>query len=551
MSHSTSSEPQLQLTQLEQIKTVNHHLRIAADQVTDGIMILEAGPVDLPGPRIVYVNRALCRFTGLKMEELLGHSLSLLFDTTKLPGFLARLPAVAAAGRSFHIDAPLICADGKGREVRWMVRAVNDRHGHTLNYTVTVRPNAESDGDVNGDVGEPVKETVPADPNEMIEKCRLESLAIVAGGMAHDFNNMLMMMMGCFDLMRQDIKNGTRLHKHFSELESAAKSARGLTNQLLAFARGGERERKPTDLCDVVCKASTLATFGSAVRCEAEFLTEVRPSIVDETQITQVMSNLIINARQAMENSGIVTIIVEEASLDADSGVDVEPGDYVKIVVRDRGCGIAQEDLKNIFHAFYTTKEEGTGLGLAVTHAIVRAHGGDIAVRSRVNVGTEFTVYLPASEWESSEDEEAAAVAEFVSVDEAKPATTGSVLVVDDQEGVRSVAAALIAGLGYEVESAPSGEEAVRLYLRAFHEGEPFSIVLLDMTLPGGMSGEETMNELRRHDPLCRIVASSGYFDDDFLDELQDKGYLGILPKPYTSEQLSDALYDALTAVRV
>jgi PAS domain S-box-containing protein len=557
VSHETPTSPK-QLIELEQIKTVNHHLRIAADQVTDGIMILEADPVESPGPRIVYVNRALCKMTGLKMEEMLGHSLSLLFDSKKLPDFLLRLPAVADAGRSFHTDAPLYRADGgKDDAVRWTVRAVNDRFGQTLNYTVTLQSVTPSESEKASPVAAKssssglASEQVPADPSQMIEKCRLESLAIVAGGMAHDFNNMLMMMMGCFDLMREDVPEGTRLHKHFIDLENAAKSARGLTHQLLAFARGGNRQPKLTDLCDVVCQATNLATFGSAVRCEVDFSEDVRPAIVDEIQITQVLSNLIINARQAMDNTGIVTVRAEDVEISEDSDADVEPGNYVRIAVRDRGCGIPHEDLKNVFNAFYTTKEEGTGLGLAVTHAIVRAHGGDITIKSQVNVGTEFNVYLPAAEWADSEEVEIAAIAAYPGRDALKPSAGGSLLVVDDQEGVRNVAAALIRSLGYDVDSASSGEEAVRLYLKALHEGEPYGIVLLDMTLPGGMSGEETMCELRRHDPVCRIVASSGYFEDTFLEDLQDRGYLGILPKPYTSEQLSESLHDALTTVVV
>ena len=548
------------LSEIQQLKAVNHHLRIAADQVSEGIMILEPEPTVGTGPRIVYVNKALCKITRRPMEELLGHSLSLLFDADKLSGFLTRLPAVAEAGRMFHTIAGLNCADGSNDDFRWTVKAVNDRYGRTLNYTVTLRREivpeilpieAVAEEQTPGSDAAAASAASAEDDAGIIEKSRLESLAIVAGGMAHDFNNLLQTMMGRFDLIRPEIKGNHKLETHLREIEDAAKSARGLTTHLLAFAKGGDRQRKLADVCDVVCKAKTLACIGSSVNCDVEFDGEVHPAMIDETQVTQVVRNLIINGRQAMNNTGIIKLRAENVWVSSDTDVNAPEGQYVKITVADRGCGIPPENLANIFNAFFTTKKEGTGLGLVVTRAIVRSHGGDITVRSQVNVGTEFSVYLPASEWPDVEPQnvEEKYLDNRISLPGYPETVTGKVLVIDDQPGVRSVACALIQSLGFEAASAPSGEEGVRMYREALLENDPFSVVLLDMTLPGGISGDETMLELRRIDPVARIIASSGALEHDEQIDLCAGGYTGALPKPYSSEELKESLYEALEAL--
>ena len=493
------------------------------------------------------------------MEELLGHSLSLIFEADRLSGFLTRLPAVAKAGRMFHTVAGLNCADGSNDDFRWTVRAVNDRYGRTLNYTVTVRreivPELVPIEIVAEGQTRDADTSAAATENEaaIIEKSRLESLAIVAGGVAHDFNNLLQTMMGRFDLIRTEIHANHKLETHLREIEDAAKTARGLTTHLLAFAKGGDRQRKLADVCDIVCKAKTLACIGSSVDCDVEFDGEVHPAMVDETQITQVVSNLIINGRQAMNNAGIIKLRAENVWVSSDTDVNAPEGQYVKITVADRGCGIPPENLPNIFNAFFTTKREGTGLGLLVTLAIVRSHGGDITVRSQVNVGTEVSVYLPADKWPEIEPQSAEEqdCSNGIRLPKYRETVTGKVLVIDDQPGVRSVACALIQSLGFEAASAPSGEEGVRLYREAMLDHDPFSAVLLDMTLPGGISGDETMLELRRIDPVARIIASSGALEHDEQIDLCAGGYTGVLPKPYSSEELKESLYEALVALPI
>ena len=244
-----------------------------------------------------------------------------------------------------------------------------------------------------------------------------------------------------------------------------------------------------------------------------------------------------------MPEGGVIQASAQNVEIDGEQeGLELKPGRYVEVRIRDRGCGVRDEDLENIFMAFYTTKENGTGIGLATCRSIIRQHGGEISVTSTVTVGTEMRVHLPAAGPQSAqsgspEDEEPVIEGE------------GAVLVVDDQNSIRTVAAAIISKLGYDAISARSGEEAVEIYRDRMRLGQPVSVVLLDMTLPGGMSGMDTLEELLAIDPDVRTIASSGYFDEDALASHRERGYVGVLPKPYTVERLSKAVHDAIHSV--
>lgn len=288
-------------------------------------------------------------------------------------------------------------------------------------------------------------------------------------------------------------------------------------------------------------EAARLATTGANVRCDVVLESDLTSVEMNATQILNVFNNLLINARQAMPEGGVVQTSAGIAVIDGHSEVfGLMPGRYVEVTVRDRGCGIAEEDLENIFLAFFSTKgKAGTGLGLATCRSIVREHGGEITVKSKVEVGTEFRVYLPVCGVDEVAVEESG---ERLAVMKGE----GCVLVVDDQDSIRTVAAAIIEKLGYEAMSARSGEEAVEIYQDRMREGRVISAVLLDMTLPGGMSGMDTLEELLGVDPDVRTIASSGYFDDDALASYRERGYVGVLPKPYTVERLSKSVHDAI-----
>ncbi len=574
-------------TTVEQLQTVNCRLRELLDQIDEGALILDVGPLRPPGPQVLYVNGGLMALTGFRFEELSGQPFGRLYEESRLVEFLQRLPATAASGGTFLLKAPVLCRDGSEKSCAWKLRAVTGSDGKVLNYLMTLVEDVpaetersersersvelgsgKSDGlfatfpDDAGDPqytgspflddGNPEEEmsvTVIDDagtgsPTEVesvhLQKSKMESLALVASGIAHDFNNVLTTVIANLSMAKLDSTLGTELREHIDDAAKAADNAKSLTEQLLAFARGGKQEqRKLSDVGEILRDAAKLSTYGAAVRCDLNIDEGLWSAEIDVTQITQVINNLLINARQAMKDTGVIQANLENVSLSAEDGVAVPSGNYLRLKVVDHGCGISAENLERIFDAFFTTKKTGTGLGLATCQTIIRKHGGLITVDSTLGVGTEFTVFLPATgeQAEEGEDDDAGRVFEG----------EGAILVVDDQDDVRAVASAMLRRLGYEVSGAADGEEAVKSYRRRMGEGSPFAAVLMDMTLPGGMSGSETTEELRKLDPFATVIASSGYFEEAATDGCLRDGFAGVLSKPYDLEQLSAALHRVLS----
>ncbi len=523
------------LTQLDQLRTVNHHLRAALDQVDEAVVIIGAAPLDAPGPRIFFANRKAAELTGYPEEKLIGSPIGLIYEGDRLTDLLAKLPIVAEQKRTFQTDKQLKTKSGELLACRWTLSAMSDKSGTPLNYTLAFRERTErtvvpGPGTAGGDTRK---------GHDPIEQSRAESLALLTGGVAHDFNNVLTSVQANLSLARLGTSISSDIRKHIDDAVAAAESAQALTKQLLGFAKGRSQKRQKHDLGQLIKRSARLATMGSNIRWDLSIASSIRSVEVEETQIVQIFNNLLINARQAMPAGGVIQIGCENIDVTPDMGLKVKPGPYVVATVRDRGTGIPEDQLSKIFEPYFTTKPEGSGLGLATCYSAVQKHEGTITVRSKVNVGTEFNIYLPA----------VSATSEPSSIEPPRIIPgDGSILVVDDQDGVREVAVQILERLGYDAISATDGEEALRLYMKRMHSGEPISAILMDMTLPGGMSGDETLREIRRLDPNVRSIATSGYFEEDAEDDLRERGYKAMLPKPYTAEGLSVALQSALTS---
>jgi signal transduction histidine kinase/CheY-like chemotaxis protein len=519
-------------SQIEQLRLVNHYLRTAINQVEEAVVIIGPAPLDLPGPRIYFANQAAVELTGMGERELVGSAIGSLYEPGRVGELIAKLPLVAEKRRTFQTEKCLQARNGR-IACRWTISSLVDLDGTPLHYVLTFRPVREASP---SSAGTPPDGGVDA----FVERGRLEALAMATAGVAHDFNNVLTTIQANLSLARLATSAMDRARKPIEEAAFAAESAKALSKQLLAFAKGGVPTRKQIDLGQLVRRAVRLALVGSNVKCDLSISNDLWGAEVEETQILQVIHNLLTNARQAMPNGGVVRVLSENVLVNEDSGLNLEAGPYITIAIRDRGCGIAEENLPRVFEPFFTTKSSGTGMGLATCLLVTNRHKGTITVTSKVNVGTEFKVYLPASGLRPQAQETYDA-GEFVPGE-------GAVLVVDDQDGVRHVAVSILQALGYEVVSALSGEEALQMYATRMHMGRPISAVLMDMTLPGGMSGDETIQEIRRLDPGVRPVATSGYFEEGAVDDLLDRGYVGVLPKPYTAEKLSKVMATALSA---
>ncbi|HEY0947811.1 MAG TPA: PAS domain S-box protein [Opitutaceae bacterium] len=374
---------------------------------------------------------------------------------------------------------------------------------------------------------------------EMLRASKLESVGVLAGGIAHDFNNLLTVVMGNLTLAMLDSQVASTAGKWLAEAERGAFRARDLTQQLLTFAKGGAPIRTAVQLPEVVREAAQFALHGSKVRCDFHSDPALWAADVDKGQIGQVVQNLVLNAVQAMPEGGTVRIALHNERNAGDAVRAFQPGDYLRIEIVDTGPGIRPEHIGRVFDPYFTTKESGSGLGLATVYSIVKKHAGHIEVESEPGRGTTFRIWLPAVPGERTKPVEPA---------ETQAQLSGRVLFMDDEDTIRSMAHTLLTRLGFEVTTVADGAEAVRAYGEARAAGRPYQVVIMDLTVPGGMGGKEAMHELRKLDPDVRAIVSSGYSSDPVMANYQAHGFHGMVAKPYRVSDLAKALRSVLDA---
>ena len=369
---------------------------------------------------------------------------------------------------------------------------------------------------------------------ERLRSQKLESLGVLAGGIAHDFNNLLTGILGNLSLAKADLPATGTVAQRLTETEKATLRARELTQQLLTFAKGGAPVKTETSLTGLIQDATGFAVRGTKAVCEYDCAEDLWLAEVDKGQLGQVLQNLVINAVHAMPEGGAIRLTA--SNLTVDPGVlPLTPGKYVLITVRDHGLGIPPEHLAKIFDPYFTTKQSGSGLGLAVVYSIIANHAGHITVESEPGKGTAFSIYLPSTGKSPLAEKPAEATAPLRK-------GQGKVLVMDDEELIRDVSAAMLRQLGYEAHTANDGEEAITRYLQAQKDGQPFDLVIMDLTVPGGMGGKETIARLRQIDPQVKAVVSSGYANDPIMANFSKYGFCGVAPKPFGLQELSELL---------
>jgi PAS domain S-box-containing protein len=368
---------------------------------------------------------------------------------------------------------------------------------------------------------------------EILRSEKLRSVGVLAGGIAHDFNNILTAILGNISLLQATLAADDNASEHLNEVEKASQRARELTRQLLTFSRGGDPVRKPFHAEPLIRESATLALRGRASACEFTIAPALAPINGDEGQIGQVLRNLVINASQAMDGGGAVRISAGNRMVREGEVHTLAAGNYVAVVIADSGVGISEEHRLRIFDPYFTTKRDGRGLGLAVSHSVVGNHHGAITVDSQVGQGSVFTVYLPAASGDAPAPH--AAAAEIVR-------GRGLVLIMDDEESVRQIAGKIVRALGYEAAYARDGREAIDQWREARAKGQPFDVAIMDLTVPGGMGGREAIRELLAIDPDAKAVVSSGYCQDPVMANFRDYGFRDVLAKPYNVLDVSQAL---------
>ncbi|MDH5298317.1 MAG: ATP-binding protein [Desulfobulbaceae bacterium] len=488
-------------------------LAVTLRSIAEGVIT-----TDVDG-NVMLMNRVAEELTGWRQREACGQPTCEVFWIVdeKSRSHCIKLPSdVISSGDTIELagDTVLIARDGYERLVSITAAPIRDHDRETVGVVMVFRD---------------ITEQKRLD-EEILNARRIESLGILAGGIAHDFNNLLTGILGNITLARMTSEPSTPLAEKLSRAEKACLRARDLTQQLLTFSKGGAPVRKTATITDLLKETALFALRGSNVQCHLDISPDLWPVEVDEGQIAQVVNNLVINADQAMPDGGTLTVGADNITVGNRSHLPLTAGRYIKIAVQDTGTGIEPDHLDKIFDPYFSTKKKGSGLGLASCFAIIKKHDGSISVESKPGQGATFTFYLPAAK--------SAPVEVPSPPEEATPPGTGRILIMDDEEMILELAKELLTADGFQVETATDGKEAIAAYQKAMRAGETFDVVIMDLTIPGGMGGKETIQRLREIDPGVRAIVSSGYSTDAAMADFVSHGFKAVVPKPYRAEML-------------
>jgi len=377
---------------------------------------------------------------------------------------------------------------------------------------------------------------------ELIRVRKLESIGILTGGIAHDLNNLFSAMMGSIFLAKMELHNPERALKRLTEAETTGLQVKEITNRFITFSEGGEPLKTTQNLNKMI--KTTLEDFSSApgIQWSFKLAGSLHPVSADEEQIRQVIQHLVQNAIEAMPGGGLITLSTEDVFLSAGQIPLLKKGDYIKCMVKDQGIGIPCEHMDRIFDPYFTTKPmgnaKGSGLGLAICHSIIKKHDGAVTCTSRSGAGSTFSLYLPAPRRENEISRQKAS--------DMSGRQRKHILVMDDEDSIRKVMVQLLNHLGYEVELAADGEEAVEKYVQAKRSDRPFDVLLLDLTIRGGTGGYATIQKIRSIDPEVKAVIFSGHIHDPVIESCGDYGFCAALTKPFTVNELDKTLSRAL-----
>ena len=432
------------------------------------------------------------------------------------PIISAAVRAAIDHGTPFDLELAIVTPRGECRDVR-AVGDVEQKDGRTVKVRgvfqdITARKATDA---------------------ELVKMQKLDSLGTLAGGIAHDFNNLLTSILGNLSLLRATDALSADAEAMAKEAADACMVARGLAHQLLTFAKGGQPVMHKADLRPLVREAAAFASRGATTRCVLALPDQPLAVQIDKEQIAQVVQNLVLNATQAMPEGGEIAVHASQVILTDRELPPLAAGLYVRLIVRDHGGGIDPSHLSRVFDPYFTTKPAGRGLGLAVCHSIVARHGGDIRAESLPGAGATFIVHLPALE-------------ELALTETLLPAALvhgqGRVLVMDDDPSICIVLRRMLGRLGYAVQTVAEGQAALAAYTQATAAGQPFDLVIMDLTIPGGMGGKAAIAELRAIDPQVKAIVASGYAQDQVLAEHLQHGFAAVLAKPFSLEDVSAAV---------
>jgi PAS domain S-box-containing protein len=506
----------------EALAAEKERLTVTLRSIGDGVIT-----TDIDG-RIILLNAVAEELTGWSQDEAQGHSLTEVFhiihEQTRQP-CENPVEKVLSSGQIIGLanHTALIARDGRERKIADSGAPIRDREGRTIGVVLVFRDVTER---------QQMEE-------QLVKVQKLESVGVLAGGIAHDFNNLLVAILGNINLALLDdhMQEGTK--NLLSNAEKASIRAKGLTQQLLTFSKGGEPVKETASITDVIRDSTDFLLHGSTVSCTYSLPDDLWLVDIDRNQMSQVIQNIIINAMHAMPAGGTIRIDCDNIDAPACPTASLSSADrYIKINISDNGSGIPETLIDKIFDPYFSTKKEGSGLGLAITHSIISKHGGCISLQSKPGEGTTFTLYLPAStrQQKKTMSEEGIKMAGH----------KAKIMIMDDEKLIRDVTSAMLNLLGHEVIPAKDGKEAIELYRQHSDAGEPIDIIIMDLTIPGGMGGKEAAGEILAINPEAKVIVSSGYSHDPVMAHYQDHGFIAALVKPFQLQDFTDALNQAL-----
>ncbi len=468
--------------------------------------------------RIILMNRVAERLTGWRQAEARGRDVS---EILNLINGKTGEPACNPLDQAINQGVILELAENT---------ILRSRDGQEFRIADSASPIRDDKSEIIGGVLVFRDVTIREQMQDEVLKLRkLESVGRLAGGIAHDFNNLLTGIMGNIELSTfQLAPEQKNILENLTKAFNASRRAADLTQRLLTFAKGGEPIKSAAAIDEIIKDSAEFPLLGSKISLSLSLPENLWDAEVDAGQISQVIQNLVINSVQAMPDGG--TIFINCKNIDANSpeltGLPLKPGPYIKISVRDQGCGIDPELHEKIFDPFFTTKSEGSGLGLSVIHSIIKKHNGYISIQSQPDLFTKFNIFLPALGIISEKPQKTINKTE-------PPVVTSRILVMDDEKLVREILADILTTVGYEVVTVSDGQQALEIY-----QQQKFAAVIMDLTIPGSMGGRETIEFLKDFDPQVKAIVSSGYANDPIIFEYEKYGFCGFLNKPYIVEDL-------------
>ncbi|HOO71541.1 MAG TPA: 7TM diverse intracellular signaling domain-containing protein [Spirochaetota bacterium] len=497
----------------ESLSRETEKLSITLKSIGEGVITVDAeGSIDI-------MNRAAEKITGYTYDEARGRHISeiLFIESSDGPVGLAGFNRDSFAGsRLFAADKDIVVIDKNGQKkfVLPIFSEVRDIRDTVIGAIFVLN-----------DITQRKKME-----DELFKSSKIESLGVFAGGIAHDFNNLLTAIVGNVSLVMLDMDKRDRHYKYLSDAEKMTGRAADLTRQLLTFSRGGAPVKKTACVRDLLSDTVEFVLSGSNVKAEFSLAPDLWNGNIDEGQISQVVQNLILNSVQAMPGGGTVHVSAENYLAAGNDPITGRGGEFIRIVIRDEGPGVPSENIAKIFDPFFTTKPGGNGLGLSICYSIIKKHDGNIALLPAGDGGAVFELMLPASRDELNPVARQAVEMKY----------SGRVLFMDDEKIILDVGERMLKRLGLHVETAFDGEAAIDRYKKSRDEGKPFDLIIMDLTIPGGMGGRDAIVRIREMDSDVKVVASSGYSNDPVMAHFEDYGFNAVIGKPYTLDQMAD-----------